>query len=117
MEPSPAATLEAEHLEAVNIITRMMLLGIYEHIDKLIEGYPYEVVVVDKWGDDIFVVYRKILIDVFRVLQICHETFARFFERLIANNIQNCYLEYVGRADDGEPVLKVYGGGFNVYVS
>jgi len=97
-----------------------MFLGLYEHIDELIEGYPYKVVLVDRWGDDIFVVYHKILIDVFRVLQIprrCHETFTSFFERLKANNIQNCYLEYVGRADDGEPVFKVYGGGFSVYVS
>ena len=96
-----------------------MLLGLYEHIHELREGYPYEVVVVDKWDDDIFVVYHKILIDVFRVLQIplrCHETYTRFFERL-KNNIQNCYIEYVGRADDGEPVLKAYGGGFHVYVS
>jgi len=120
MEPTPAATPEAEHLEAVGIISRMMLLGLYEHIHELIEGYPYEVVVVDKWDGDIFVVYHKIVIDVFRVLQIprrCHETFTRFFERLKTNNIQNCYIEYVGRADDGEPVLKAYGGGFHVYVS
>jgi len=47
MEPSPAATPEAENLEAVGIISRMMLLGLYEHIDELIEGYPYEVAVVD----------------------------------------------------------------------
>ena len=120
MGPSPAATLEAVHLEAVGIIDRKMFLGLYEHIDELIEGYPYKVVLVDRWGDDIFVVYHKILIDVFRVLQIprrCHETFTSFFERLKANNIQNCYLEYVGRADDVEPVFKVYGGGFSVYVS
>jgi len=120
MEPSPAATLEAEHLEAVNIITRMTLFGLYEHIDELIEGYPYEVALVDMWGDDIFVVYHKILRDVYRVLQIprrCHETFTRFLERLKANNFRNCYIEYVGRTDDGEPVLKAYGGGFHVYVS
>ena len=83
MEPTPPATPEAEHLEAVGIISRMMLLGLYEHIYELIEGYPYEVVVVDKWDGDIFVVYHKILIDVFRVLQIprrCHETFTRFLK-------------------------------------
>ena len=98
----------------------MMFLGLYEHIDELIEGYPFEVALVDKWGDDIFVGYNKILIDVFRIFQIprrYHETFTRFFERLKTNNIQNCYIEYVGRADDGEPVLKAYGGGFHVYVS
>jgi len=120
MEPTPAATLEGEHLEAVDIITRMMLLVLYEHIYELIEGYPYEVAVVDKWGDDIFVVYYKILLDVFRILQIprrYHETFTRFCTQLRENGVQNCYLEYVGRADDGEPVLKVYGGGFHAYMS
>jgi len=120
MEPSPAATLEGKHLEAVGIISRMMLLGLYEHIHELKEGCPYEVVIVDEWDGDIFVVYRKILIVIFRVLQIprrCHETFTRFFERIKTNNIQNCYIEYVGVADDGEPVLKAYGGGFHVYVN
>jgi len=97
----------------------MMLLGLYEHIHELIEGYPYEVAVVDRWGDDIFVVYYKILLDVFRVLQIRrrHETFTRFNTQLRENGVQNCYLEYVGRTDDGEPVLKVYGGGFHVYMN
>ena len=47
MEPTTATTPEAEHLEAVGMISRMMLLGLYEHIYELIEGYPYEVVVVD----------------------------------------------------------------------
>jgi hypothetical protein len=85
MEPSPAPTnnLEAEqHVQTVNIISRMMFLGLYQHIDELIEGYPYEVVVVDNWGSDIFVIYNFNLIDVFRVIQIprrCHETFTRFF--------------------------------------
>jgi hypothetical protein len=120
MEPTPPATLEGEHLEAVDIITRMMLLGLYEHINELLDGYPYEVEVVDRWGDDIFVVYYKILLDVFRVLQIprkCHETFTRFCTQLMGNGVQNCYLKYVGRTDDGKPVLKIYGGGFHVYMS
>ena len=48
MEPSPAGTLNAEHhVETADIISRMMFLGLYQHIDKLIEGYPYEVVVAD----------------------------------------------------------------------
>jgi len=75
MQPTPAATLEGEHLQAVDIVTRIILLGLYEHIDELIEGYAYEVALVDKCSDDIFVVYYKILLDTFRVLQIprrCH---------------------------------------------
>ena len=94
MEPTPAATLEGEHLEAVDIVTRIMLLGLYEHINELIEGYPYEVALVDKWGDDIFVVYYKILLDIFRVLQIprrCHETFTRLCTQLRENGVQNLF--------------------------
>jgi len=119
MEPTLAGTLEGEHLEAVDIITRMRLLGLYEHIDELLQGYPYQVALVDKWGDNMFVVHYKTLIVVFRILQIprgCHETFTRFCTQLRENGVQNCYLEYVGRADDGEPVVKVYGGGFSVYM-
>jgi len=118
MEPARADTLEGEHLEAIDIVARMMLLGLYEHIDELVPGYPYEVVLVDKWDDDIFVVYCM-FIDVFRVLQIprrCHETFTKFFTQLRENGVQNFYIEYVGRADDREPVPKVYGCGFSMYV-
>jgi len=84
-----------------------MLPGLFEHIVKLIEGYPYEVALIDKWGDDIFAVYHKV--PVFRVLQIprrCHESFTRFCVRLKENNVQNCCLEYAGRTDDGEPNLR-----------
>jgi len=120
MEPTLAATPEGENLEAVGIISRMILLGLYERIDELIEGYPYEVAVVDRWNGDIFVVYYKSLLDVFRILQIrrgCHETFTKFLERIKTNNIQSCFIEFVGRTDDREPVLKAYGGGFHVYMS
>ena len=118
MEPTRADTPEAELLiDPVDTITRMMLLGLFEHIDALIEGYPYEVALIDKWGDDIFAVYHKV--PVFRILEIprsCHETFSRFCMRLKENRGENVYLEFAGRTDDGEPVLKVYGGGFRVYM-
>ena len=97
-----------------------MLLGFYERIDELVEGYPYEVAVVDRWNGDIYVVYYKSLLDVFRILQIprgCHETFTKFLKRIKTNNIQNCFIEFVGRTDDGEPVLEAHGGGFHVYMS
>jgi hypothetical protein len=55
MEATRADSPEAElPLDPVDTITRMMLLGLFEHIDALIEGYPYEVALIDKWGDDIF---------------------------------------------------------------
>jgi len=120
MEPTPAATPEDDHLEAVGIIRRMVLLGFYERIDELTEVYPYEVAVVDRWKGDIFVVYYKSLLDEFRILKIprgCHETFTKFVERIKTSNIQNCYIAYVGLTDDGEPVLKAHGGGFHVYMS
>jgi len=88
MEPSPAGTLELEaekHVETVELINRMMSLDLYEHFDELIEGYPYEVVIVDKWVDDIFVVLSFNLIDVFRLIQIpqrCHKSFTRFLQFL-----------------------------------
>jgi len=69
MEPSLADTLEAEqHVQTIEIISRMMYLGLYQHIDELIEGYPYEVVVVDKWVVDIFVILNFNFIDVFRLI-------------------------------------------------
>jgi hypothetical protein len=69
MEPSLADTLEAEqHVQTIEIISRMMYLGLYQHIDKLIEGYPYEVVVVDKCVVDIFVILNFNFINVFRLI-------------------------------------------------
>jgi len=86
MEPTRADTPEAElPLDPVATITRMLLLGLFEHVDELIERYPYEVALIDRWGDDI-AVYHKV--PVFRVLQIprrCHETFTRFCLQLEQN--------------------------------
>jgi hypothetical protein len=120
MEPTRAATPDDDHLEAVGIISRMMFLGFYDHIDELTEGYPYEVAVVDRWNGNSFLVHYKSLLDEFRILKIprgCHETFTKFLERKKTNNIQNCYIAYVGLTDDREPVLKAHGGGFHVYMS
>jgi len=116
MEPARADTPEALPLDPVDTITRMMLLGLLEHFE-LIERHPYEVVLIDKWGDDI-AVYHKV--PVFRILEIprsCYETFSRFCMRLKENRVENVYLEFAGRTNDGERVLKVYGGGFHVYMS
>jgi len=118
MEPARADTPDALPLDPVDTITRMMLLGLLEHVNELIEKRPYEVVLIDRWGDGIFVVYDKV--PVFRILEIprtCHETFSRFCMRLKENRVENVYLVFAGRTDDGEPVLKEYGGGFHVYMS
>ena len=118
MEPARADTPEALPIDPVDTITRMMLLCLLENVDELVEKRPYEVALIDRWGDGIFVVYDKVT--VFRTLEIprgCHETFSRFCLRLKANRVENVYLEFAGRTDDGEPVLKVYGAGFLVYMS
>jgi len=118
MEPARADNPEALPLDPVDTITRMMLLGLLEHVDELIEKHPYEVALIDRWGDGIFVVYDKVT--VFIILEIprgCHETFSRFCLRLKENRVENVYLEFSGRTDEGEHVLKVYGGGLHVYMN
>jgi len=37
--------------------------------------------------------------------------------KLKENRVENVYLEFAGRTDEGDPVLKVHGGGFHVYMS
>jgi len=69
-------------------------------------------------GDDIFAVYDKIT--VFGFLEIprsCHAPFTTFCMKLKENRVENVYLEFAGRTDEGDPVLKVHGGGFHVYMS
>jgi len=118
LEPARADTPEAVPLDPVDTITRMMLFDLLEHVNELIERHPYDVVLFDKWGDGIFAVYHKV--PVFRILEIprsCHETFSRFSMRLKENRVENVYLEFAGRTDEWEPVFKVYGGWFHVYMS
>jgi len=118
MEPARVDTPEAVPLDPVDTITRTMLLGLLEHVKELIEKHRYEVVLIDRWGDDIFAVYDKVT--VFKILQIsrsCRETFSGFCMRLKENRLENVCLEFAGRSEEGEPVLKLYGGGFHAYMS
>jgi len=117
MEPARADTPEALPIDPADTITRMLLLGLLEHVDELVEKQPYEVALIEKLGDDNFAVYDEVML--FRILQIprgCHEPFRKFCMKLKENRVENVYLELAGRTDDGEPVLKVYGGGFHVYM-
>ena len=53
--------------------------------------------------DHVFYLFK---IHQFRVLQIsrrCHEIFSRFCMRLKEDRVENMYLEYACRTDDGEP--------------
>jgi len=117
MEPARADTPEALPIDPVDTITRMLLLGLLENVGDLVEKWPYEVALIEKLGDDIFAVYDKVT--GFRILQIprgCHKPFRKFCLKLKENRVKNVYFELAGRTDDGEPVLKVSGGGFHVYV-
>ena len=76
----------------------------YQPIDRLIEGYLYVVVFVDRWFHDIFVVLKHNFIDEFRIIllpQRCHESFKRLLVLLQSNNVDDFYMEYVGTTDDG----------------
>jgi len=92
MNPTRADTPEAElPLDPVDMITRMMLLGLFEHVE-LIEKDSYEGALIDKWGDNIFAVYHDV--PVFRALQIprrCHETLTTFCMQLKENRIENLF--------------------------
>jgi len=91
----------------------------YRPVDELIEDYPYTVVLVDRWLEDIFVVLTYNNIDVFeltRIPQRCHVAFTRFLRVLKENNVEDLNLEYLGNLDNKEPLLHVYGGGFSTYV-
>ena len=94
----------------------MLFHGLLENIGDLVEKRPYEVALIEKWCDDNFAVYDKGT--VFRILQIprrCHETFRKFCVKIKENKVEDVFLELAGRRDDGEPVLKVSGGGFHFY--
>jgi len=117
MEPTRADTPEALPIDPVDIITRMLFHGLLENIGELVEKRPYEVALIEKLGDDIFAVYDKGT--VFRILQIprrCHEQFRKFCVKIKENRVEDVYLALAGRTDDGEPVLKVSGGNFHVYM-
>ena len=92
MEPARADTPEALPIDPVDTVTRMLLLGLLENVGELVEKQPYEIVLIDRWGDDIFVVYDKVTM--FRILQIprgCHETISKFCTRLKENRVEDLF--------------------------
>ena len=71
---------------------RMVSLSMYQPIDELIEDYPYTVVLVDRWLEDIFVVltYNNIYVfELTRIPQRCHVAFTRFLRVLKENNVED----------------------------
>ena len=97
---------------------RMVSLRMYRPVDELIEDYPYTVVLVDRWLENIFVVLTYNNNDVFeltRIPQKCHAAFTRFLRMVKENNV-DLNLEYLGNLFNEEPLLHIYGGGFSAYI-
>jgi len=122
MESSPISTLQAEQQQppvpAEQMLQQILSLGMYRPIDELLEDYPYAVVFVDRWFDDIFVVVENCLIGDFNLLrlpQTYHESFTRFLDVIRSSDVQNLFIEYLGSAE-GQPLLRAYGGRFCTYL-
>jgi len=123
MESSPIGTLQAEQQQQPPVqpgpnLEQILSLCMYMPIEELIEDYPYAVTCVDRWFDDIFVV-QNCLIDEFnrlRLPQTDHESFTRFLEVLRSRNVQDLFIEHLGSAEKGQPLLRADGGGFSTYL-
>jgi len=88
-------------------------------IEELIAGYPYAVMFVDRWFGDIFVVVENCLIDEFTLLrlpQTYHESFTRFLDVIRSSDVHDFFIEYLGSAEEGQPLLRAYGGRFCTYL-
>jgi len=96
------------------------LLDMYIAIEDLVEHFPYAVACIDRWFDDIFVVVENSVIGEFHLLrlpQAYHESCTRFLHVIKLRDVQNLFLEYLGSAHEGRPILRVYGGGSTTYMS
>jgi len=74
---------------------------------------------VDRWFDDIFVVVDTSVFGTFNLLrlpQAYHESFTQFLHVLKERDEQNFFIEYLGSAEEGRPVLRIHGGGFSTYM-
>jgi len=118
MEPP---TLNAEQpLQTVEMIERMLTLGLRIPFEELLFDYPYPVVLIDRWGDDIFMVLARMDMELFRIIQLprsYHESFIRFLTVIKNNNVDDLYLEYLGSVNEEEPILRLSGGGFSTYMA
>ena len=64
-------------------------------IEDLLEDYSYEVVIVDMWFGDTYVVIDNCIIDAFNIICLppsYHESFTRFLAVIKYNNVQTCTL-------------------------
>jgi len=94
-------------------------LDMYMAIEDLVEDYDYAVAYVDRWFGDIFVVDENRVIGEFHLLrlpQAYHESFTQFLHALKERDEQNVFIQYLGFAEEGRPVLRVHGGGFSTYM-
>ena len=105
MEP----TAEQQHVQNLQpLLGEIVSLGMYMPIEDLLEDYSYEVVNVDMWFGDIYVVIDNCIIAAFNIIRIppsYHESFTWFLAVIKSNNVQNLYIEYMGSAEEGHPFL------------
>jgi hypothetical protein len=97
----------------------MISLGMYHSVDTLIRGYPYLVILALRRVHVIFVALKYNFINEFRIIRLpqrLHKPFRRLLIINKLNNVNQFYIEYVGNTDDGQPILRASGGGFNTYV-
>jgi len=94
-------------------------LCMYMPIEDLVEDYSYEVVIVDVWFGDIYVVIDNFIIDTFNIICLppsYHESFTQFLAVIKSNNVQSLYIKYMGSAEEGHHLLRAHGGGVSRYM-
>jgi len=72
---------------------------------------------VDRWFGDIFVVVENSVLGEFHLLrlpQAYHESFTQFLHVLKERDEQNFFIQYLGFAEEGRPILRVHGGGLTL---
>jgi len=77
------------------LLGEIVSLGMYMPIEDLLEDYSYEVVIVDLWFGDIYVVIDNCIIDAFNIIRLppsYHESFTQFLAVIKSNNVQTCTL-------------------------
>jgi len=112
-EPQPPPVQSGPDIE------QLLSLDMYMAIEDLVEDYSYAVAYVDRWFDDIFVVVENSVIGEFHLLrlpQAYHESFTQFLHVLKQRDEQNFFIEYLGSAEEGRPVLRVHSGESSTYM-
>ena len=119
MEYTSHAEQQPPPVQSGPAIEQLLSLDMYMAIEDLVEDYDYAVAYVDRWFGDIFVVVENSVIGEFHLLrlpQAYHESFTQFLHVLKERDEHNFFIQYLGFAEEGRPVLRVHGGGFSTYM-